>query len=194
MPNGGSIRHPLEVFYKSPVKDIYCWNAIISGLTLYGNGYAALKLFDYMNDDCMKADDITFVWLLSACSNTGFVQEGCDVFSGLEKDCGITPKIEHYGCMVDLLGRFGLLDCAIKLIEVMPFEPTESILEALLSACIVHQDLETRERVIKLISTRAHYLSDGELMMSAGLYASCGQWEEAKRWRNMMNDAIRYAY
>lgn len=71
----------------------------------------------------------------------------------------------------------------------MPFEPTESILGALLSACVIHQDLEIGDRVVEMVSAKANYLSDGELMMFANLYTSCSQWEEANRWRNMMNDA-----
>lgn len=71
----------------------------------------------------------------------------------------------------------------------MPFEPTESILCALLSACVIHQDLEIGDRVVEMVSAKANYLSDGELMMFANLYASCSQWEEANRWRNMKNDA-----
>ncbi|XP_044463859.1 pentatricopeptide repeat-containing protein At3g29230-like isoform X1 [Mangifera indica] len=184
----GSIQHALEAFYKSQVKDIYCWNAIITGLALHGYGHAALKLFSLMRDDCIKVDDVTFISVLSACSHAGLVQEGCELFSCMKKDFGITPKLEHYGCMVDLLGRAGFLDCAMQLIEAMPFQPTESIWGALLSACVIHQDLETGVKIVKLISSRAQHLSDGELMMFVNLYASCNQWEEANRWRNMMND------
>lgn len=184
----GSIEQSLEVFYKSQVKDVFCWNAMILGLALHGYGYAALKLLGEMNDSCVKADDITFIGLLSACSHAGLVQEGCELFSRMEKDFGVTRKLEHYGCMVDLLGRARLLDRAIELIEAMPFEPTESILGALLSACVIHQDLEIGDRVAKMVCAKSNYLSDGELMMFANLYASCGQWEEANRWRNMMND------
>ncbi|KAJ6697752.1 REPEAT-CONTAINING PROTEIN putative-RELATED [Salix purpurea] len=91
--------------------------------------------------------------------------------------------------MVDLLSRARHLDWALQLIKAMPFKPGETILGALLSACIVHQDLDVGERVVKLVSSRGNYLSDGELMMFSNLYASCGQWEEANKWRGMMNDA-----
>ncbi|KAJ9167643.1 hypothetical protein P3X46_019260 [Hevea brasiliensis] len=184
----GSIEQALQVFHKSQVKDIFCWNAMISGLALHGQGYAALELFDKMRSKLVRPDDITFIGLLNACSHSGLVQEGCHLFDSMQEDFGISPKLEHYGCMVDLLGRAGHLDQAYQVIEAMPFEPGESILGALLSACVIHQDLETGERVMKLISSKARYLSDGELMMFANLYASCGNWEEANRWREMMND------
>ncbi|KAG5244526.1 pentatricopeptide repeat-containing protein [Salix suchowensis] len=185
----GSIQQGLQVFYKSQVKDIYCWNALISGLALHGHGYAALNIFDKMRNSHRRPDDITFIGLLSACSHSGLVQEGSRLFKSMQNEFGISPKIEHYGCMVDLLSRAGHLDCALQLIKAMPFKPGEAILGALLSACIVHQDLEVGERVVKLVSSRGNCLSDGELMMFSNLYASCGQWEEANNWRAMMNDA-----
>lgn len=186
----GSIQNSLEVFYKSQIKDIYCWNAMISGLALHGHGQAALKLFDEMRGNHIMPDDITFIGLLSACSHAGLVQEGCQLFGSMEKDFKITPKIEHYGCMVDLLSRARLLDIAFQLIKSMPFEPGESILGALLSACVIQRDLSTGENVLKLlISTKADSLSDGEFMMFSNLYASCGKCEEADKWRKMMNDS-----
>ncbi|KAJ6329837.1 hypothetical protein OIU76_008627 [Salix suchowensis] len=185
----GSIQQGLQVFYKSQVKDIYCWNALISGLALHGHGYAALNLFDKMRNNHTRPDDITFIGLLSACSHSGLVQEGSHLFNSMQDEFGISPKIEHYGCMVDLLSRARHLDWALQLIKAMPFKPGETILGALLSACIVHQDLDVGERVVKLASSRGNCLRDGELMMFSNLYASCGQWEEANKWREMMNDA-----
>ncbi|WJZ85377.1 hypothetical protein VitviT2T_004917 [Vitis vinifera] len=185
----GTIQRSLEVFYKSQVKDIYCWNAIISGLALHGYGHAAVKLLDKMRDNGVRPDEITFIGLLSACSHRSLVQEGCRLFDCMEKEFGLPPKLEHYGCMVDLLGRAGFLDPAFQLIKAMPFEPGESILGALLGACVIHQDLETGEKVINLITSKAHHVSDGEFMMFVNLYASCGQWKEANRWRERMNES-----
>ncbi|KAF2313035.1 hypothetical protein GH714_008842 [Hevea brasiliensis] len=101
----GSIEQALQVFHKSQVKDIFCWNAMISGLALHGQGYAALELFDKMRSKLVRPDDITFIGLLNACSHSGLVQEGCHLFDSMQEDFGISPKLEHYGCMVDLLGR-----------------------------------------------------------------------------------------
>ncbi|KAB5553423.1 hypothetical protein DKX38_010734 [Salix brachista] len=171
------------------VKDIYCLNALISGLALHGHGYAALNLFDKMRNNHTRPDDITFIGLLSACSHSGLVQEGIHLFNSMQNEFGISPKTEHYGCMVDLLSRARHLDWALQLIKAMPFKPGETILGALLSACIVHQDLDVGERAVKLVSSRGNCLSDGELMMFSNLYESCGQWEEANKWRGMMNDA-----
>lgn len=185
----GSTLKALEVFYKSQYKDIYCWNAIIAGLGFHGYGYSALKLYDKMRENCIMPDDITFIGLLNACAHAGLVEDGCQLFNSMEKEFGISPKIEHYGCMVDLLSRAKLLDRAFQLIQAMPFEPGESILGALLSACVIHRDLDTGEKLMKLYFARTRQFSDGEFMMFANLYAAFGKWEEANRWRDKMNNS-----
>ncbi|KAB2627943.1 pentatricopeptide repeat-containing protein [Pyrus ussuriensis x Pyrus communis] len=150
----GSIHNSLEVSYKSKNKDIYCWTALISGLALHGFGYAVLKLFDQMRENCIKPDDITFIGVLSSCSHAGLP-------GSLTRRC-----TSSRGCR---------------------FEPGKSVLGDLLSACVIHQDLEAGEKAMELLVKKGCCLSDGEHMMFSNLYASCGQWEEAGRRRNMMN-------
>ncbi|KAL3500296.1 hypothetical protein ACH5RR_039389 [Cinchona calisaya] len=185
----GKIPSSLEVFYKSQIKDIYCWNAMISGLALHGLAFSAFKLFDAMKRKDLRPDDITFVGLLSACSHSGLIHEGLELFSSMEKKYAINPKLEHYGCIVDLLGRAGLLDHALQLIESMPIVPAKSILGALLGACVNYRNTEIGEKVVKLLLKSGESLSDGEHMMVANLYASCKQLEEANKWLKMMNDS-----
>lgn len=189
----GSIKSSLEVFYKSQVENIYCWNAVISALALHGYASASLNFYNDMRDNHVIPDDITFIALLNACSHAGLVKEGCKFFGSMERDYGVIPKMEHYGCIVDLLGRAGFLESALRLIDSMPFEPGKSILGALLSACVNYGDLEIGEKLVKLVSERNDHLSDGEYMMVANLYASCNQWEKANKWREMMNDSTEVA-
>ncbi|KAF5180952.1 Pentatricopeptide repeat-containing protein [Thalictrum thalictroides] len=183
----GSIERALEMFYKFESKDKYCWNVIISGLALHGNGHAALDLFKVMQTRGLSPDDITFIGLLSACSHAGLVEEGCQLFESMENMFGISPKSEHYGCMVDLLSRAGFLNRAVRLIETMPYEPGVTTWGALLRACIIHQDFEKGEMVAKYLTARVDCLGDGEYIMLANLYSLCGRWDEADRWRAMMD-------
>ncbi|RZC43451.1 hypothetical protein C5167_036403 [Papaver somniferum] len=185
----GSIDGALEVFYKSQAKDVTSWNAMISGLALHGKSHAALKLFSDFQNRNMKADDITFIGLLTACSHSGLVNEGYRLFESMEKEFGISPKSEHYGCMVDLLGRAGYLHSACQLMKAMPFEPGPTVYGALLGACLVYRDLKVGNMVAEHMTKRMHRLSDGEYMMLANLYASCGKFEEADGWRREMNNA-----
>ncbi|KAI3784588.1 hypothetical protein L1987_43690 [Smallanthus sonchifolius] len=186
----GCIESFLYVFYKSKARDVFCWNALISGLALHGYGVAALKVFDEMLQRT-KPDDITFIALLSACSHSGLIKEGQTLFESMETDYGVTRRMEHYGCIVDLLGRAGLLESAYTIVDTMPFRPGRSVLGALLSACVNYRDLEIGEKVVKilLLIEGEDGLNDGDYMMVSNLFASCDHWDEADRWRAMMNDS-----
>ncbi|KAK1432640.1 hypothetical protein QVD17_09538 [Tagetes erecta] len=186
----GCVDSFLTVFYKSEVRDVFCWNAVISGLALHGYGVAALKVFDEMLQRT-KPDDITFIALLSACSHSGLIKEGQALFESMETKYGVSRRMEHYGCIVDLLGRAGFLESAYMIIDAMPFKPGRSVLGALLSACVNYRNLEIGEKVVKmLVSVEGEDgLNDGDYMMVSNLYASCEEWDEADRWRAMMNDS-----
>uniref|UniRef100_A0A1D1ZDX2 Pentatricopeptide repeat-containing protein At3g29230 n=1 Tax=Anthurium amnicola TaxID=1678845 RepID=A0A1D1ZDX2_9ARAE len=183
----GGIEGALEVFYKAPHKDIFCWNAMMSSLALHGHGAACIRLFNDMQTRGMKPDDITFIGLLSACSHAGLVDDGCRFFAAMEKQHGAAPKAEHYGCLVDLLARAGHLERAYDLVESTPFELGAAVLGALLGACAVHRNLQIGEAVATRLLARTGGLTDGEYMMLANMYAACGRWEEASRWRGVMN-------
>ncbi|KAL2338341.1 hypothetical protein Fmac_012787 [Flemingia macrophylla] len=83
------------------------WNAMISGLAMNGHAETALGLFEEMVNEGFQPDDITFVGVLSACTQAGFVDLGDQYFCSMIQDYGISPKLQHYGCMVDLLARSG---------------------------------------------------------------------------------------
>ena len=85
------------------------WNIKISGLGQHGRGQDALKLFRKMKADGLVPDAYSFVALLSACSHASLVDEGQQIFCAM-KDYGVEPKVVHYSCMADLLGRAGLLE------------------------------------------------------------------------------------
>ena len=57
----------------------------------------------YMEQSFVAPDDVTFIGFLSACSHAGLVHEGQQYFILMNHKHGITRKVRHYGCMVDLL-------------------------------------------------------------------------------------------
>ncbi|XP_048444099.1 putative pentatricopeptide repeat-containing protein At3g25970 [Pyrus x bretschneideri] len=89
----------------------------------HGQGYVALDLFFQMNKEKVKLDHITFVAVLTACSHMGLVEQGSKFLKSKEFDYGITLRMEHYACAVDLYGQAGRLDEAKGLIEDL--EPEE---------------------------------------------------------------------
>ncbi|KAL0350858.1 UNVERIFIED_CONTAM: Pentatricopeptide repeat-containing protein, mitochondrial [Sesamum radiatum] len=142
---------------------------------MHGKGAMVLEMFDQMLEEA-KPNDVTFTAVLSACSHSGLVDEGRQLFYSLENVYGIRPSMENYACMVDLLGRSGRLEEAEAVIRGMPMRPNEVVLGSLLGACNVHRmhelgnALDLRDKGIRkvpgistmYINGKIHQFSAGE--------------------------------
>ncbi|KAK8915894.1 Pentatricopeptide repeat-containing protein [Platanthera zijinensis] len=183
----GRLEKAYEVFNGLPTKWLSSWNCMIGGLAIHGHGEEAIMLFKEMEEEMVKPDDITLVNVLSACAHSGLVDQGRHLFKHMIEVHGIEPKIEHFGCLVDLLGRAGLLLDANKVIDKMPMEPDASTLGALLGACKIHGNIDLGEqigrRVIELDSKNS-----GRYILLGNLYASFGRWDDVANVRRLMND------
>ncbi len=138
-----------SAFNKMPSQDVVTWTAILGGCAMHGHGKEALKHFEQMCDKGVQPDDITFVCLLSACSHAGLVDEGMHCYASMVTDYMISAKLEHYTCMVDLLGHAGHLQEAENVVMAMPCKPQVAAWMALLGACRIHGNVEMAERVTK---------------------------------------------
>ncbi|KAK9285820.1 hypothetical protein L1049_025021 [Liquidambar formosana] len=145
----GDVEEALGVFRKMEKKNVSGWTAMIAGFAIHGRGREALDLFMQMQEEGVEPNLITFTGILTACSYAGFVNEGKTLFKSMESVYGWKPSIEHYGCMVDLLGRVGLLKEAKELIEAMPMKPNATIWGALLKACRIHRNIELGKQIGK---------------------------------------------
>ncbi|KAF6171063.1 hypothetical protein GIB67_014643 [Kingdonia uniflora] len=104
----GCVNKALDVFKRMQERNVVSYNTIISGLAIHGRGHEAIEIFTEMERTRgIKPEDITYVGLLNAFAHSGLVERGSIYFQNMQKDHGIQPKIEHYGCMVDVLGRAG---------------------------------------------------------------------------------------
>ncbi|GFP92929.1 pentatricopeptide repeat-containing protein at5g66520 [Phtheirospermum japonicum] len=120
---------------------IITWNTMISGLAVNGLCDNFIKLFDNMcYEHLIKPNDVIFIAILSACAHGGLVEEGKIIFNRMVNEFGIEPRIEHYGCVVDILGRDGLLDKAIRFVGAMRLEPNAVIWATLLSVCRIYKN------------------------------------------------------
>ncbi|KAF9626470.1 hypothetical protein IFM89_034404 [Coptis chinensis] len=144
----GSLDTAMHIFDGMVEKDVISWNSMLHGLIFHGHGERALELFSRMRLEGALPDGVTFVGVLCACINLSLVNDGCHYFSNMEKYYGIVPEIEHYGCMVNLLGRQGYLKEAFELVKSMPMEPNAIVWGTLLEACRVHNDVGLAEVVI----------------------------------------------
>ncbi|XP_028778360.1 pentatricopeptide repeat-containing protein At5g66520-like [Neltuma alba] len=176
-----------EVFSKLPEKGVSSWNSMIGGLAMHGKGEDAIKLFRDMEKEMIPPDYITFVNLLSACAHSGLVEEGQYFFHYMINVHDIEPKKEHYGCMVDLLARAGMLEEARNIIDNMPMSPDASILGALLGACKIHHNVELGQKIGKMVIDLEPGNS-GRYVTLANIYANAGRWEDVANIRKLMND------
>ncbi|MQM09564.1 hypothetical protein Taro_042435 [Colocasia esculenta] len=183
----GSIDEAYETFMGMIVKDVVTWNTMIAGYARHGFGREALEIFDWMLDTNTKPDDVTLVGVLSACSHTGLVEKGMQYFYSMHDDFSVTPKAQHYTCMIDLLGRAGRLEDAQDLMRNMPFEPDATMWGALLGASRVHGNAKLGEEAARRIFEMEPDNS-GMYVLLSNLYASSGKWNDVRKMRVMMRD------
>ncbi|KAI3988110.1 hypothetical protein MKX01_011899 [Papaver californicum] len=171
-------------------KNFSTWNALLGGLAIHCHGKVALDHFNEMISCGVRPNEVTFLAILSACCHSGLVDEGRKQFSRMEKDYHLSPRIEHYGCMVDLLGQAGLLDEARELIKVMPMKPDVMIWGALLSACRAYGDVEMSRKIqrdiVEMEDDFEHHQDSGVYVMLSSIHATSDRWEDVTRIRKLM--------
>lgn len=180
----GNINTAITVFKEMPCRNLVMWNALLSGLAMHGKGNLVLQMFNEMIKE-VKPDELTFTAVLSACSHSGLVDEGRVIFSNLETIHGIKPSIEHYACVVDLLGRAGHLEEAESLILKMPMQPNEFVLGSLLGSCSFYEKLELGEKLMQEL-TRIYPENTEYHLLLSNMYASEGKYEEADSLRGAL--------
>jgi pentatricopeptide repeat protein len=186
----GVIDEAYKVFSKMPWKNTVSWTSIIMGLAKQGHGEEALDIFRSMLSsgvNQVRPDEITFIGILCACSHAGFVDEGRRLFKSMNQTWGISPKIEHYGCMVDLLSRAGFLDEAYRLIETMPIRPNDAIWGALLGGCRIHKNVELASHVTQKLAVELDPgQAAGYLVLLSNVYATAKRWKDVVAVRQKM--------
>lgn len=183
----GSMKNAVKIFKLLPRRNIISWNAIITGYCMHGRGKEAVFAFLQMLDDGFQPNRVTFLTLLSACSHSGMIEKGLELFRSMVEEFKITPEVAHYGCVVDLLGRGGHLDEARRFIESMPIKPDASVWRALLSACRDHCDTKKAaaifEKLMELEPTNA-----GNYILISNIYAAAGLWSEVGQLRRSLRE------
>ncbi|KAL5727413.1 hypothetical protein ACHQM5_000616 [Ranunculus cassubicifolius] len=182
----GKLSVAQKIFDGIPSRNIITWSALISAYGCHGHGSKALDLFKQMKDEGIIPDETAFLGVLSACNHSGLVCEGKELFSLMQQTYYVKPGIKHYACMIDLLGRAGLVDEAWDLIKRMPYEPDTNIWGILLSACKIKGNVEIGEyayrKLLELDCNNSEYH-----VLLANIYATCGKWNEVLKLRSVIN-------
>ncbi|XP_020248347.1 putative pentatricopeptide repeat-containing protein At3g23330 [Asparagus officinalis] len=181
----GNICVARSIFDDMHVPDTVTWTAMIMGYALHGPADEALSLFERMALENGKPNYVAFIAVLTACSHAGLVDEARAYFDRMRKDYGITPHLEHYAVVADVLGRAGKLSEAYEFISKMHIKPTASVWCTLLGACRIHKNLELAEEVAEKIFELDPKHMGSHVLMS-NIYSAAGNWKEAAKTRVAM--------
>ncbi|TYK10180.1 pentatricopeptide repeat-containing protein [Cucumis melo var. makuwa] len=190
----GLLSSASSVFKQMKQRNVLTWTSMATGLAVHGRGKEALELLDAMGAHGVKPNAVTFTSLLSACCHGGLIEEGLHLFRVMERKFGVVPQMQHYGCIVDLLGRSGHLREAYELILEMPMEPDGVLWRSLLSSCMLHGDVEMGERVGKLLVERQGgesfddewCVGSEDFVALSNVYASAERWDDVEALREEM--------
>ncbi|EEF41109.1 pentatricopeptide repeat-containing protein, putative [Ricinus communis] len=181
----GDLKTARRIFDGMLCKNVVSWNTMIMAYGIHGFGTMSIQLFSEMRENGIKPNESTFVSLLSSCSITGLVDEGWEFFNSMKSDYNIDHGIEHFGCMVDLLGRTGNLDAAMQFIEELPLVPTARIWGSLLTASRNKNNIALAELAAKHIFSLEHD-NTGCYVLLSNMYAEAGRWEDVEQIKTLM--------
>ncbi|KAI5676363.1 hypothetical protein M9H77_07313 [Catharanthus roseus] len=184
----GSIKHACAVFEQMSCHNLLSLNAMIAGFAYHGLGEKAIEMFGFMKDMGIKPDSVTFIGLLIACSHVGLVDEGQAIFDSMYSIYEIPSNIEHFSCLIDLLGRAGRFGDADKYVKKFHFGDDPVVLGCLLSACRLHGNVITGERLAKRILDLEPVTTSPYVLLS-NLYASDGMWGGVAQARKLLKDS-----
>lgn len=183
----GSIGQAEKAFRSSSMNTLAAWNAMMMGYAHHGCYQEVFDLFNKMSQLGIEPDEITYLGVLSSCCHGGLVKEARHYLDSMFELHGIIPHLEHYACVIDLLGRVGLLEDAKKTIDHMPIQPDVHIWQILLSACNIHGHVELgRVAARKLLEI--HPENESAYILLSNLYASVGMWNAVGRLRKEMKE------
>jgi pentatricopeptide repeat protein len=181
----GNMPDSLQMFEKAQKRDFVSWNALICGYALHGQGLEALKMFKRMQKENVMPNHATFVAVLRACSHVGLLDDGCRYFHLMTTHYKLEPQLEHFGCMVDILGRLKGPQETLKFIRSMPFEADAVIWKTLLSICKIHHEIEVAELAASNV-LRLDPDDSSVYILLSNVYAESEKWADVSRIRRLM--------
>lgn len=190
----GNLKEAKRVFDGNSKKSLTSWNSMINCFALHGQSEKAISVFEEMiHCKCynVRPDGVTFIGLLNACTHGGLVEKGRAYFDLMTRNYGIEPRIEHYGCLIDLLGRAGKFEEALEVVSEMKIEPDEVVWGSLLNGCKIHGRMDLAEFAVKKL-IEIDPSNGGYGIMLANIYGELGKWDEVRKVRKMLKEHNAY--
>ncbi|XP_043703539.1 pentatricopeptide repeat-containing protein At2g01510, mitochondrial-like [Telopea speciosissima] len=175
------------VFKLMPTRNVVSWNALIVGYAQNGLDQEALVLYESMLKEKLTPDHITFVGVLSACSHAGLIECGQRYFHSISEQHGMKPTLDHYTCMINLLGRSGYMKEAVDTIQGMPEEPNSLIWSTLLFVSALNKDVQHGELAARHLF-ELDPLDASPYIVLSNMYAASGRWDGVASLRSLMKD------
>ncbi|ESW18274.1 hypothetical protein PHAVU_006G027400 [Phaseolus vulgaris] len=184
----GAVDEAFSVFKCLPERDLVFWTSMITAYGSHGQAYEALKLFTEMLQSNVKPDRVSFLAVLSACGHAGLVDEGCHYFNQMINVYGIKPRVEHYSCLIDLLGRAGRLHEAYEILQRNPdIRDDVGLLSTLFSACRLHRNIDLGVEIARILIDKDPDDSSTYILLS-NMYASAHKWDEVRKVRSKIKE------
>ncbi|KAI4345101.1 hypothetical protein L6164_012262 [Bauhinia variegata] len=183
----GCLQDSEKVFRNMRHVNLVTWTTMISCYGMHGKGDESLSLFKKMIQFGFTPNSVTFTAILASCSHSGLIDQGWQIFNSIHLDYRFEPNAEHYACMVDLLGRYGYLVEAIKLLKTMKSSVTPKVWGALLAGCMMHRNVEIGEIAAdQLFQLEPNNASN--YIALCNIYESRGMLEKVSRVRAKMKE------
>ncbi|XP_027344338.1 pentatricopeptide repeat-containing protein At5g27110 [Abrus precatorius] len=184
----GAVYKAFDVFKCLPERDLVSWTSMITAYGSHGLAHKALELFAEMLQSNVKPDRVTFLAILSACGHSGLVDDGCYFFNQMINVYGIIPRVEHYSCLIDLLGRAGRLHEAYEILQRNPeIRDDVGLLSTLFSACRLHRNIDLGVEIARMLIDKDPDDPSTYILLS-NMYASAHKWDEVRMVRSKMKE------
>ncbi|XP_002979640.2 pentatricopeptide repeat-containing protein At4g21065 [Selaginella moellendorffii] len=181
----GSMQDAIALFHRMPTPNQISWTCTIAGYAQQGHSTEALELYQKMDLEGTKPNQVTLLGVLTACTHAGLVEDGIYYYNSMVSDHNIQPKEEHYGSLIDMLAKAGWLQEAEALIETLPFHPFAVAWTSLLGASCNHKDVDRAERVAAKAIDREPG-NAGPYISLSNMYATLNRWDDVARVKKLI--------
>ena len=185
----GMLTKAQELLEELPFRNMVSWSVLIAGYAEQRRGYEALKCFEQMQSEGFAPDRVTLLSVLSACSNSGLLDEAQTLFGNMAMEYGLSPSLHHHTCMVVILGSIGNFEKAMEVIKVMPSSDYLDIWLSLLGACQKWGNVKLGtlafDQVLQLDNACA-----GAYVLIANIFETAGMQKDAEKIETMK---VKYA-
>jgi pentatricopeptide repeat protein len=192
----GTILDAQKVFDDVIHRDVALWGTLIAGYAGYGDVDTACLCAERMKQDGLEPDEVIITSIVTACSQSGRLEEGHKCFNSMEIFYDGTSNIrnvEHYNGMVDLLTRSGSLEEALCLLQTMPILPDLVGWRCLLAGCRIYGNVSLAKHCFDEL-VRLDPSDSSTYILMIDVYTKAEMWEDVQRLNHHLRMNMQLEY